>query len=106
MVSSRISNIFTGKWWSEIRLVLLVAIAGGCSSFSSNQDQSVDVENSSAQIAGVQLWAENCIRCHNIRPPDSYSDTQWDVAMLHMRVRANLTAGDARTILDYLKSAD
>jgi len=55
---------------------------------------------------GVQLWAENCSRCHNMRPPDSYSDAQWDVAVLHMRIRANLTADDANAIVDYLKSAN
>jgi mono/diheme cytochrome c family protein len=54
---------------------------------------------------GAALWAQNCGHCHNIRSPDSYSDAQWDVAMLHMRVRANLTAEEHRQILTFLKSA-
>ena len=55
--------------------------------------------------SGATLWAQNCGHCHNIRSPDSYSDAQWDVAMLHMRVRANLTAEEHKAILAFLKSA-
>ena len=55
--------------------------------------------------SGATLWAQNCGHCHNIRSPDSYSDAQWDVAMLHMRVRANLTAEEHKQILAFLKSA-
>ena len=55
---------------------------------------------------GSQMWSQNCARCHNIRPTSSYNDPQWDVSMLHMRVRANLTAVESRKILEFLKSAD
>ena len=34
------------------------------------------------------------------------SDTQWDVAMLHMRIRANLTAGDAAAIREFILTAN
>jgi hypothetical protein len=54
---------------------------------------------------GAQLWAQTCMRCHNVRSPSMYSDAQWDVIMLHMRVRANLTAEDHAAILAFLKSA-
>ena len=58
-----------------------------------------------AAQSGATLWAQNCGHCHNVRSPDSYSDAQWDVAMLHMRVRANLTAEEHKKILAFLKSA-
>jgi len=58
------------------------------------------------QKTGVKLWVDNCTNCHNMRSPDSYSDAQWEVAVLHMRVRANLAAEDARAIVEYLKSAN
>lgn len=58
-----------------------------------------------AGVAGPQLWAQNCGRCHNIRSPNSYSDAQWDVVLLHMRVRANLTAEEHKQILAFMKSA-
>ena len=54
--------------------------------------------------SGAQLWAEQCQRCHNVRSPSSYSPAQWDVAMLHMRVRANLTPEQHHKILEFLKA--
>jgi cytochrome c5 len=54
---------------------------------------------------GAQLWGQNCGHCHNIRSPSSYSDAQWEVVALHMRVRANLTADEHRKILAFLKTA-
>ncbi len=55
---------------------------------------------------GAELWAENCTRCHTNRPATVYSDAQWDVAMHHMRVRANLTPVEHRKIAEFLKSAN
>ena len=54
--------------------------------------------------SGEAIWAEQCSRCHNLRSPSQYNDAQWDVAMMHMRVRAKLTADDYRAILKVLKS--
>jgi len=54
---------------------------------------------------GATLWSENCGHCHNLRSPNSYSDSQWDVVALHMRVRANLTAPERDQILAFLRSA-
>ncbi|MBI3462213.1 MAG: cytochrome c [Planctomycetes bacterium] len=59
-----------------------------------------------ASSGGAQLWAENCARCHNDRPATSYSDAEWDVAMHHMRVRANLTGEEHRKIVEFLKAAN
>lgn len=53
---------------------------------------------------GPQLWAQNCMRCHNFRSPKSLSDREWDIAIHHMRVRANLTAEESEAILIFLKS--
>jgi len=58
-----------------------------------------------ASAMGPQLWSQNCMHCHNLRSPTSYSDSQWEVVALHMRVRANLTADEHRKILAFLKSA-
>lgn len=60
------------------------------------------VENKS----GAQLWAENCVRCHNTPSPVSYNNPQWDVIGLHMRVRANLTGNEAEKIIEFLKTAN
>ncbi len=63
-------------------------------------------EVSSAVIGGAKLWAQNCIRCHNIRNPVSLSDRQWEIVLHHMRVRANLTADEHALILEFLKAAN
>ncbi|MFQ5749313.1 MAG: cytochrome c [Planctomycetota bacterium] len=55
---------------------------------------------------GAELWAENCGRCHNLRSPASFSDRQWEIIALHMRVRANLTAEEHHKILEFLKSGN
>lgn len=59
-----------------------------------------------AEMSGAQLWEQSCARCHYMRPPRWYSDTEWDVAMLHMRVQLNLTGAEHRKILEYLRAAN
>ncbi len=66
----------------------------------------VSTEASPIVAGGAQLWAQNCIRCHNIRNPASLSDRQWEIVLHHMRVRANLTADEHRSILQFLKAAN
>lgn len=63
-------------------------------------------EAKSSSKGGAQLWAANCVRCHNNRSPSTYSDGEWDVAMHHMRIRGNLTPEEHRKILQFLKSAN
>jgi hypothetical protein len=55
---------------------------------------------------GAELWAETCSRCHNIRPPEYYSDAQWDLIVHHMRIRANLTGAEAREIVKFLQASN
>ncbi len=64
------------------------------------------METIKPQKGGAQLWAENCIRCHNLREPRERSDREWDIIMHHMRVRANLTAEEHRLISQFLLSAN
>ncbi len=56
--------------------------------------------------SGAQLWGENCVRCHNTPSPGTFSDIEWDVAVMHMRVRANLTEDEAVKIAGFLKTAN
>ena len=56
--------------------------------------------------SGAQLWGENCLRCHNAPSPETFSDTEWDVAVMHMRVRANLTENEAVKIGEFMKTAN
>jgi hypothetical protein len=56
-------------------------------------------------LTGEELWSNNCMRCHNIRPPTMYSNAQWDVIVHHMRLRANITGQEQRAIVEFLKSS-
>jgi hypothetical protein len=66
--------------------------------------QSGETATGATGKSGAQLWAENCVRCHNIRSPGSFSPVQWEVATMHMRVRANLTPEEQKKILEFLKA--
>ena len=54
-------------------------------------------------LAGEQLYEINCSRCHTERYPTERTEAQWKTIMMHMRVRANLPADQAKKILKYLK---
>jgi hypothetical protein len=56
-------------------------------------------------LTGEQLWSNNCLRCHNIRPPTMYGNAQWDVIVHHMRLRSNITGQEQRAIVEFLKSS-
>ncbi len=55
------------------------------------------------ELSGAELYSINCNRCHPERYPTERTAAQWKTIMLHMRVRANLPADQARTILKYLQ---
>jgi hypothetical protein len=59
-----------------------------------------------SEKGSAQLWSENCGRCHNLKTPSSYSDAEWQVAMHHMRVRADLTGEEHRRILAFLEASN
>jgi cytochrome c553 len=76
----------------------------GCAANKQAGDVAAGTTASATEKSGAQLWADNCVRCHNIRSPSSLSPAQWEVAAMHMRVRANLTPEEHKKILEFLKS--
>jgi cytochrome c2 len=52
---------------------------------------------------GVQLWSENCQRCHNTPSPASFSPEQWETVGMHMQSRALLTDEERNKIVAFLK---
>ena len=54
---------------------------------------------------GAQVWADMCMRCHNIRPPADLSKRAWSFSMNHMRVRAGLTGKETRDIQAFILSS-
>jgi nitrate/TMAO reductase-like tetraheme cytochrome c subunit len=59
-----------------------------------------------ASKSGAQIWGENCVRCHNTASPETFSDTEWEVATTHMQIRANLTVDEANKVVAFLQSAN
>lgn len=55
------------------------------------------------KLTGAELYAINCNRCHPERYPTEWTTAQWKTIMIHMRVRANLPADQARTVAKYLQ---
>lgn len=99
-------------WPFGLLLVAVGLVLSGCSTTggagsinNAKSEQPGAKKAVNPATGGAQLWAQTCGHCHNIRSPSSYSDAQWDVVMLHMRVRATLTAGEHKAILAFLKSA-
>jgi cytochrome c5 len=81
-------------------------LANGCSTPAPTATGTVAATTPAMGKSGAQLWGDRCGFCHNVRSPNSFNDAQWEVATMHMRVRANLTGEEQRKILEFLKSAD
>lgn len=96
-------------------MVVWVALMAPVPEASSQDTNSVASEPKSAspalktaapvhhQLSGAELYSIHCNRCHPERYPTERTAAQWKTIMLHMRVRANLPAEQARTILQYLQ---
>ncbi len=82
-------------------LMIGAALLGGCSSTGTPGPSPAPLAKS-----GSQLWAQSCLHCHSSRSPAAYSDGEWDVVMLHMRVRGNLTGEEHRKIVEFLKASN
>lgn len=87
--------------------VLLGSVLIGCASGPSRHGTQEGSEAGPvANRSGAEIWRDTCNRCHNYRDPGSYSDAQWDVAMMHMRVRAKLSGTDSRLVLEFLQASN
>jgi hypothetical protein len=80
----------------------LVAVAPA----ATQQDPAFALWGPPPKRSGVQLWSDTCARCHNMRPPSTFSDAQWATVVHHMRLRANLTGEEAREITAFLQASN
>jgi len=97
------------KWIGLPGVTIIISWAAltwliGCAAKQESGQVAAGTTPSAAEKSGAQLWAENCVRCHNIRSPSNYSPAQWEVVMMHMRVRTNLTPEEHKKIIEFLKS--
>lgn len=78
----------------------LTTIPGSVVSAAENESEVGDITR------GAQSWAENCMRCHNMRAPREFRDDLWKPIVTHMRVRAGLTGQEARDILAFIQNSN
>ena len=78
----------------------ILAVSLGSITLISSCKVSQKVENKT----GIQLWGENCGRCHNAPGPGEFSAANWAIIGRHMRVRTNITETEEKKIIEYLKS--
>ena len=55
------------------------------------------------KLGGAELYAIHCNRCHPERYATERTEAQWKTILLHMRIRANLPAEQAREIQKFLQ---
>jgi hypothetical protein len=80
--------------------VLILALGGGAWAAENKGSDA-------AQIArGAKAWANTCSRCHNLRSPKELTDEDWEISVMHMRVRAKLPGNVAKDITAFLKAAN
>jgi cytochrome c5 len=101
----------------KIRIVMAIGAIGGSSLIALGQmPGSVAVANQAATSSvqqgkgsashavpedqGERKFRQNCSRCHNA--PEELPTRVTGTVLLHMRVRASLSAADERAILRYL----
>jgi cytochrome c5 len=65
----------------------------------------LSIKDPAANESGAQIWAENCMRCHELRSPSQYTPAQWGVIIQYMRLKAGLTGEQAKKVLAFLQSA-
>jgi hypothetical protein len=107
----RTKNNSARIWKLAIGLAIPTMIIVGCATNETRSDSAMMSDEQLALLPedamrGAQIWADNCIRCHNFRSPRSFTDRKWEVIMMHMRVRAGLTGEEARQVLKFIQAAN
>ncbi|HHI78890.1 MAG TPA: cytochrome c [Planctomycetes bacterium] len=87
-------------------LAVLGGLLASCTASTGEGSKDANVSQAASAPSGAEIWANTCARCHTFRDPATLNDSQWDVAMMHMRVRAKLHGADARAVLKFLQSSN
>jgi mono/diheme cytochrome c family protein len=114
-VSSLKPRLRAGVWLAVIAGTMYVASLALVGGADAQADKAVKPETvapsekkmpkkaQKKKLTGAELYAINCGRCHPERYATEWTAAQWKTIMLHMRVRANLPADQAKAILKYLQ---
>lgn len=66
-------------------------------------DKKTEKKAEKKKLSGSELYQTHCSRCHPERYATERTEAQWKTIMLHMRVRANLPADQAKAVQKYLQ---
>ena len=95
------------------KLLLALAFTAFCLIFISivglTEEQKESPKTAGAESLvplGATVYASRCGTCHYQRLPNTRSDSEWEVIVLHMRSRSQLTGKETRAVLEYLKAAN
>ena len=89
--------------WCASVLAGASLMGAGPTPAQADPEKKTDAKPAPKKLTGAELYAINCNRCHPERYPTEFNSAQWQTIMLHMRVRANLPAAQAKEILKFLK---
>jgi mono/diheme cytochrome c family protein len=95
----------------ELALIGAILLAVSLTGFAADEKATKDAKSEKKaeakpekkKLSGQELYAIHCNRCHPERYATERSAAQWKTLMLHMRVRANLPAEQAKAIVKYLQ---
>ena len=80
-----------------------ILFLGLSSSFAGEAPSAEEKRKMDLFLKGARLWPKYCGNCHNPRGPSDRSPVDWDLVMMHMRARANMTPEATEAVLEYLK---
>ena len=82
-----------------IKTTILLCMLFGANSLLASDAKKADAVN------GASVWADTCMRCHNLRAPGDLSQRAWVYSINHMRIRAGLTGQETRDVLEFILSS-
>ncbi len=111
---ANLASIAPLRFWKPLTCILVLGTvaltwtvacqAGSPTKVEAKVETTAQTKEKAEPLTGSQLWAINCNRCHMYRSSAEFTASQWQPIMLHMRVRANIPAAQAREILKFLQA--
>ncbi len=96
----------TGLRFGAVAAAILAVTAGVAADDTKAPKPAPPTKKAEAKVKkldGAELYQVHCSRCHAERYATERTAKEWKTLMLHMRVRANLPAGQAKAVLKYLQ---
>jgi len=89
-----------------MKKILIIITVLGVVTIATNMFSGCKATQAISTKSGAAIWGENCLRCHNSPSPTDFSDAQWEIIGTHMKLRANLTDDEVKSVVAFLQSAN